>query len=50
MLLIPEILRFVGLPDSIAHNLRQIIYALILILLARFRPWGIAGDKEVGGV
>ena len=50
MLLIPEILRFVGLPDSIAHNLRQIIYALILILLARFRPWGIAGDKELGSV
>lgn len=50
MLLIPEILRFAGLPDSIAHNLRQIIYALILILLARFRPWGIAGDKELGSV
>ncbi|HQU31260.1 MAG: branched-chain amino acid ABC transporter permease [Planctomycetia bacterium] len=50
MLLIPEFLRFVGLPDSIAHNLRQIIYALILILLARFRPWGIAGDKELGSV
>lgn len=50
MLLIPEILRFVGLPDSIAHNLRQIIYALILILLARFRPWGIAGDKGLGSV
>lgn len=50
MLLIPEILRFVGLPDSIAHNLRQIMYALILILLARFRPWGIAGDKELGSV
>ena len=50
MLLIPEILRFIGLPDSIAHYLRQIIYALILIIVVRFRPWGIAGDKELGSV
>ena len=50
MLLIPEILRFIGLPDSIAHYLRQIIYALILIIVVRFRPWGIAGDKELGSI
>ena len=31
MVLLPEILRFVGLPDSIAANMRQIIYGLILI-------------------
>jgi branched-chain amino acid transport system permease protein len=31
MILLPELLRFVGLPDSIAANMRQIIYGLILI-------------------
>ena len=31
MVLLPELLRFVGLPDSIGANIRQIIYGLILI-------------------
>ena len=31
MVLLPEALRFVGLPDSVAANLRQIIYGLILV-------------------
>jgi branched-chain amino acid transport system permease protein len=33
MVLLPEILRFVGLPDSIAANLRQIFYGLCLVLV-----------------
>lgn len=43
LVLIPELLRFVGLPDAIAANLRQIIYGLLLVLIMRFRPQGIAG-------
>ena len=43
LVLLPEILRFVGLPDAIAANLRQIIYGLLLVLMMRFRPQGIAG-------
>jgi len=31
MVLLPELLRFVGLPDSVAANMRQIIYGVILI-------------------
>ena len=31
MVLLPELLRFVGLPDSVGANMRQIIYGLILI-------------------
>lgn len=31
MVLLPELLRFVGLPDSIAANIRQIIYGMVLI-------------------
>jgi len=44
MILLPEGLRFLGIPDSVAPNLRQIIYALVLILLMRFRPQGLAGE------
>ncbi len=47
MILLPEALRFVGLPDSIAANMRQIIYGLTLVLLMLFRPQGIAGEYEV---
>lgn len=43
-ILLPEGLRFLGIPDSVAPNVRQIIYALILILLMRFRPQGLAGE------
>lgn len=43
VVLLPEILRFVGLPDAIAANLRQIIYGLALILVVYFRPQGLFG-------
>ncbi|MDD5266665.1 MAG: branched-chain amino acid ABC transporter permease [Methylococcales bacterium] len=44
MILLPEALRFVGLPDSFAANLREIIYGFALILLMYWRPRGLAGD------
>jgi len=43
MLLLPEILRFLGMPDSIAANMRQIIYGLVLIILLRYKQEGLAG-------
>ena len=33
MILLPEILRFVGLPNNIAANMRQIIYGAILVFV-----------------
>ena len=33
MVLLPEALRFAGMPDNIAANMRQIIYGLILVLV-----------------
>lgn len=33
MVLLPEVLRFVGMPDSIAANMRQIIYGAILVAI-----------------
>jgi branched-chain amino acid transport system permease protein len=43
LVLLPEILRFLGLPDTVAASLRQIIYGLLLIVMMRLRPQGIAG-------
>ena len=47
--LLPEVLRFVNMPDSIAANARMIIYALILILIIRFKPNGLFGKFEIRG-
>lgn len=33
MMLLPEALRFVGMPNNIAANMRQIIYGLILVII-----------------
>lgn len=33
LVLLPEALRFVGMPDTIAANMRQIIYGLILVVV-----------------
>ena len=47
MLLLPEILRFVGMPDAIAANMREIIYGTLLIALMYLRPKGLAGDYAI---
>lgn len=43
LILVPELLRFLHVPDAIAANLRQILYGLALVVMMRFRPQGIAG-------
>ena len=47
VVLLPELIRFVGMPDSIASNMRMIIYGLSLILLMRYRKKGIAGIYNI---
>lgn len=47
MVLLPEALRLLGLPDTIAPNVRQMLYGLVLVLLMYYRPTGIAGDYAV---
>jgi len=46
LVILPEILRFLQIPDSIAANMREIIYGTILILLLRYRPQGILGEYQ----
>ena len=43
LVIFPELLRFLGLPSSIAAPLRQMIYGLLLIILMLRRPQGILG-------
>lgn len=43
IILLPELLRFIGLPSSILGPMRQIIFAFMLILIIHFRPRGFFG-------
>ena len=43
LVLLPEMLRFLQLPDAIAANCRQVIYGVLLVLLMRYRPQGFLG-------
>ena len=45
--LLPEILKFVQMPDSVAANMRMIIFGLLLVLIIRFQPRGIFGKYEI---
>ena len=46
MIFLPEILRFLRIPDAIVHNMRQIIYGFLLIILMHYRPKGITGEYD----
>jgi len=43
LVIFPELLRFLGMPSSVAAPLRQMIYGLLLIILMLKRPQGILG-------
>jgi branched-chain amino acid transport system permease protein len=43
LVIFPELLRFLGLPSSIAAPVRQMIYGLLLVVLMIWRPQGITG-------
>lgn len=47
LILLPEALRFLHLPDALAANLRMLIYGLLLVLMMHFRPKGIAGQYRM---
>ncbi len=44
LIAIPEILRFLALPDAIGANVRLLAYGLLLIIMMHLRPQGIAGQ------
>ena len=47
LILIPESLRFIGFPSSIVGPARQILYALILILILIYKPKGFFGKVKL---
>ena len=47
LLLIPEVLRFMNIPDAVAAEIRVMLYGLLLVLIVRFKPEGVAGDYKV---
>jgi branched-chain amino acid transport system permease protein len=47
LVLLPEPLRFIGFPSSVVGPARQIIYALILLLILIYRPKGFYGKVEL---
>lgn len=47
LILLPELLRFVGFPDIIAAQMRQAVYGLLLVLLMLYRPQGLTGEYKL---
>jgi branched-chain amino acid transport system permease protein len=45
---LPEALRFIGMPSSVAANLRQIFYGALLVIMMMFRPRGLVGRYGFG--
>jgi branched-chain amino acid transport system permease protein len=43
LVIFPELLRFLGMPSSVAAPLRQMIYGLLLVVLMILRPQGLIG-------
>jgi branched-chain amino acid transport system permease protein len=47
LILLPEALRFLSLPDAHAANLRLMVYGSLLVLLVHVRPQGLAGTYRI---
>ena len=47
LILLPEILRFVGFPTDIAAQMRQVVYGALLVILMLYRPQGLMGEYEL---
>ena len=44
LVILPEALRFLGLPSSVAANVRQILYGSLLVVFMLWRPQGLIGE------
>jgi branched-chain amino acid transport system permease protein len=47
LILLPEILRFVGFPTDIAAQMRQVVYGALLVILMLYRPQGLMGEYKL---
>lgn len=44
LVVLPELLRFIGLPSAVAANVRQILYGAALVACMMWRPQGLLGE------
>lgn len=49
LIFIPELLRLLGLPNTIAPNVRQILYGGLLVAFMLWRPQGFFGEYSFNG-
>jgi len=47
LILFPEVLRFIGIPDAVAAPSRQMIYGFLLMMLVMKRPQGLMGKYKL---
>jgi branched-chain amino acid transport system permease protein len=47
LIILPEVLRFIGFPVEFAGLLRQFIYGALLVILMLFRRKGLWGDYKL---
>ena len=47
LVVLPELLRFVGMPSSVAANIRQMIYGVLLVLLMMLAAPGPDGQVRL---
>jgi branched-chain amino acid transport system permease protein len=45
LIALPELLRFVGLPNAVAANIRQMLYGGLLVAFMLWRPRGFIGEN-----
>ena len=45
---LPEVLRFIGLPNDVAANVRQILYGTLVLVAMIIRPRGLVGKYGFG--
>lgn len=46
-ILLPELLKFMQLPDTVAANVRMVLFGLLLVVIVRFKPKGILGRYQI---
>ncbi len=47
MVVLPELLRYLGLPNIIAGHMRQMIFGALLVIVIIRRPQGLLGKKRI---
>ncbi len=44
LIVLPEIFKFLPIPEAVAPQLRQVLYGLLLVFFTRFRRQGLIGE------